>query len=165
MHVQFFNPINDGCDVAGRKRNLATPVGFCRILVNYCRKVQEALRCTVGCVPVTKIWAIDDEIGNGALVEFREPGQHVERRHMAGGAWPQLPVGKALEGLWVSRPPHVPPVGSLSLAPAVRQTKGAACVHPVLSPEGVGHVGPGLSLFAQARGESELVLLDAADLP
>src|SRR5216684_8246953 len=47
----------------------------------------------------------------------------------------------------------------------VVQTKGAAGVHPVLAPEGVGHVGPGLSLLAEALGKSELLLSDAADLP
>src|SRR6266851_9934113 len=164
MRVQLSNPLNHLCDAAGGKRNMTVPVGWSRTLIENGGKVHEALGRAVGGVPVTEVWAIDDEIGHGALVQLRELGQHVERRHVAGDARPHLPVGKTLEGLWFSRPSHVPLVRSLPLAPAVCQAKGAASINPVLPPAGVGDLRPGLSLFTQGRGESKLPLLDAADL-
>src|SRR5713226_1040715 len=108
MRVQLSNPLNHLCDAAGGKRNMTVPVGWSRTLIENGGKVHEALGRAVGGVPVTEVWAIDDEIGHGALVQLRELGQDLEATDLAGDGRAYPPRRKSLEGLWFSRPSHVP---------------------------------------------------------
>src|SRR6266516_3263359 len=81
---------------------------------------------------------------------------------MTAVAWPQLPVGEALEGLRVGWPPLVPVVGCLLLTPAICKPERDSSVHAVSTTELLGYLGPGSSLLTQRRRELALLLLEAA---
>src|SRR6266516_1900934 len=81
---------------------------------------------------------------------------------MTAVAWPQLPVGEALEGLRVGWPPLGPVVGRLLLTPAMCKPERDSSVHAVSTTELLGDLGPGFSLLTQRRRELALLLLEAA---
>ena len=108
---------------------------------------------------------VGQQVGDAALVELRHPVQDLQRRRVAGGAGPRLPVGEVLEGLRILRPAPVPPLGGLRLGPAAGLPQRDARVDVEAPLELPADLGPGVVGGPQLVGQLGLDLLQAPGFP
>jgi hypothetical protein len=105
-----------------------------------------------------KIRQINKQIADGALVEFCQLAEVVERGGMPGAARPHLPVREHLERLQLIRPTLIPFVSGLALAPLMGVTQSYPGIEAVALPEGLSYFYPRLA-FGPQRTHQLLTLL------